>query len=163
MEGLVKKDKLEWFLSLDRYSDVYERLNLVCKCGSGINSDSTTTVEWINQHYNFCYLGRAITKDGIPIEIGKTYYRLRSFYQGLEVVKPTIDWEFADNWIGNHSSSGFSIFYGYDELFSTAEAACKDMRRYLLGRIESLTNDLNNVQNSLELLEKLERNENIFN
>ncbi len=92
------------------------------------------------------------TRDGVPIEIGKTYYLLYNLTDGFETISPQNDWHFDDfsviDSIRNKS-------YSYCRIFSTKEAAYKWMEQFLIATKEGLENQAKNNQVSLELLRKL--------
>lgn len=100
-------------------------------------------------------LSNAKTGDGFPIEIGKTYYTLRSLFKGVEIVIPQDLWDYRTFYLYD----GINMSYNYYELFTTKEAALDNMEKFLTNSIQSYEEAIQVKQKSLELLEKL-RNEN---
>lgn len=104
------------------------------------------------------FLNNAKTKDGIQIEIGKTYYLLENLSEGFKQITLSKETEFQEIGLREHSiidKWGYSFYSNYDRLFSSKKAAYDYMKVFLNNRITSSKHNIKLAKQSLELLEKL--------
>lgn len=105
---------------------------------------------------NLKVINSSVTKDGFPIEVGKTYYKLESLREGFEEVSLDERSTFEDMGVYYQPDKNKNpIFVRYELLFTTKASAKTWLSNVLTERLKNIEKEKENCNKSIELLNAL--------